>query len=698
MHAGETKIQAIIDSTRQYVIPLFQRPYSWESPQWATLWQDLAELCEEEHPRNHFIGSIVTMPSKSVPEGVTKYILIDGQQRLTTLLILLAVIRDKARKLSGNLADKIDDLLLKNRHQVGTEIYKLLPTQVDRPAFCAIMDGDAALKGAPLTTAYAFFARRLRLSPDIGLEKLYDVIRNHLVLVSIVLDKDDNPNLIFESLNAKGRPLTQADLIRNFFFMRIDTRLQEKMYAEYWKPMQDRLGENLTEYIRHFLMRDGKIVRQSDIYFTLKESIEDRSDDEIICYLQDVASFSHYYAKLLRPQEEKGAKIRERMDRLNRYEATTTYPFLLNVYHDYDKRKLSETDFSIILDMLESFLIRRFICGVATSGLTKIFPSLYAQAGRWASLVEGVRQALRDRNFPRDQQFKELFVTTKIYGGDRLAKAKLILERLELSFEHKEQVDPGTLTIEHVMPRTPTDWWRQHLGDDWEAVHEEWLDTVGNLTLTGYNSELSNSDFPTKKNQLQASHVELNKYFATVGVWDEQAIARRGESLAERALTVWPDFARRDEAGDEEIASEEEVQDDVRFLIAKVIDHFGGERGRMGKGIRIFYHVGDGKVLNIKYSKRHSDYYWFGFHASLWEDIGKVGATHVVFILLPDVFVTVPVAVMKEYITEAGFSPKSDGTVRHYHVLISTGAKPELFHHGKSSSIPLKPYCTKFEA
>ena len=146
MHAGETKVQTIIDSARQYVIPLFQRPYSWESPQWTALWHDLAELCEDEHPRNHFIGSIVTMPSKSVPEGVTKYILIDGQQRLTTLLVLLAVIRDKARKQPGNLADKIDDLLLRNRHQEGADVYKVLPTQVDRPAFCAIIDAPRPRK------------------------------------------------------------------------------------------------------------------------------------------------------------------------------------------------------------------------------------------------------------------------------------------------------------------------------------------------------------------------------------------------------------------------------------------------------------------------------------------------------------------------------------------------------------------------
>ncbi len=697
MHAGETKVQALFDSTRQYVIPLFQRPYSWESPQWGTLWQDLAELCEEESPRNHFIGSIVTMPSKSVPEGVTKYILIDGQQRLTTLLILLCVVRDRARKQPGNLADKIDDLLLRNRHQEGNDVYKLLPTQVDRPAFCAVIDGATPPKGSPLAEAYDFFDRRLRLSPDVGLEKLYNVIRNRLVLVSIVLDKDDNPYLIFESLNAKGKPLTQADLIRNFFFMRIDVNLQEKIYAEYWKPMQDRLDENLTEYIRHFLMRDGKIVRQSDIYFTLKEGVEGQGQGEILALVQELAAFSSYYAKLLNPQEEKSLRIRERMDRLNRYEATTAYPFLLNVYRDYDRKELPEADFAAILDMLESFLIRRFICGVATSGLTKIFPTLYAQARRIPALVEGVRLALRDKNFPRDQQFREQFVVAKIYGGERSAKAKLILERLEMSFEHKEPVDPKELTIEHVMPRTPTEWWRQHLGEDWEGVHDEWLDTVGNLTLTGYNSELSNSDFPVKKVHLQKSHVELNRHFAGVDVWDEQAIARRGDALAELALAVWPDFARRGEGADGEVAAEEEVQEDVKLLIAKVIEHFGGEKERLGKGSRVFYRVGDGKLLNVKYSKRHSDYYWFGFHASLWEDAGKAGVTHIVFILVPFGFVAVPVEVMREYISEAGISPKSDGSVRHYHVLISSDARPELFHHGKPTRIPLKPYFTKYE-
>jgi hypothetical protein len=339
--------------------------------------------------------------------------------------------------------------------------------------------------------------------------------------------------------------------------------------------------------------------------------------------------------------------------------------------------------------------------GVTTDALRshhRIFPALYGQAQRGASLVEGVRQVLREKNFPRDQVFKEQFVTCKIYGGDRSAKAKLILERLEMSFEHKETVDPETLTIEHVMPRTPSEWWQQHLGEEWEAIHEEWLDTVGNLTLTGYNSELSNSDFPTKKAQLEKSHVELNRHFGTVTTWDEEAIQQRGEALAERAAQIWPDFAHRERTAEDEVVGEEDVQEEVKVLVSRVIEQFGGEVERLGSGSRYIARTGDGKVLNIKHSKKHNDYYWFGLHHSLWEDMAKVNVTHMVFILRPHGYLTVPLSVVRGYVAEANVSPKSDGSVRHYHVLISPEPTLEFFHHGKPGRIPLKHYYAKFDS
>ncbi len=698
MHANQTDIQRILGGVQQYVIPLFQRPYSWGTKQWNTLWKDLVELCEEDKSRNHFIGSIVTLPSRSVPEGVTKFILIDGQQRLTTLLVLLAAMRDKARKEPGNLGDKIDDLLLKNRHQDGSDIYKVLPSQGDRATFCALMDGSQPPKDDKLASAFEFFEKRLRLSPDIGLERLHDVIRKSLVLVSIVLDKDDNPYLIFESLNANGQPLTQADLIRNFFFMRIHVNTQEKMFSEYWKPMQERLGDDLTEFIRHFLMRDGKLIKQSEIYFTLKESIEDRSEKEIVGVLEEVSTYSKYYTKLLDPGEEKNSKVGAGMIRLNRFEATTTYPFLLNVYNDYQTGKLSDTDFAAILDMLESFLIRRFVCGVPTHGLNRTFAALYGQAVKAGALLDGVKLGLKDRAFPRDKEFCERFTTCKLYGdGERRQKAKLILDRLEMSFGHKETIDLDSMTIEHVMPQTPTEWWKKELGEEWEVTHETWLDTVGNLTLTGYNPELSNADFAAKQAILQKSHVELSRNLTASATWDEQAISARGEELAERALKIWPNFAGSEDESIGVTASEEDDQEDVKLLTTTVIERLGGEVGRIGSGKRFFCQMRDGKLINIKYSKRHSDYYWFGLHASLWADMVKADVTHMVFILASLGFVTLPISMVKDYIADAGTSPKSDGTIRHYHVLISLEPKLEFFYHGKAARIPLKAFYTKFD-
>ena len=698
MHANQTDVQKILGGVQQYVIPLFQRPYTWETRQWKKLWDDLLELSEEDKPRNHFIGSIVTMPSRSVPEGVSKYVLIDGQQRLTTLLVFLAAIRDKARRDGdARLADKINDLMLKNRHQDGTDVYKLLPTQADRPEFCVLMDGISPTLVGGIARAYAFFEKKLRSQPGEGLDRLYTVACKNLVLVSIVLERDDNPYLIFESLNADGQPLSQADLIRNFFFMQVHVNSQDKVFRESWQPMQDRLGKELTDFIRHFLMRDGRVVKQGEVYFTLKESVEGTTGDDVIGYLTKLAEFSVYYARLLDPRLESNNDLASRLARLNRFEATTVYPFLLNVYRDYESSRFSAADFAAVLDVLESFLIRRFVCGIPTNALSKIFVALYAQAMAAGTLVDGMKRVLADKNFPRDKQFREQFVTLSLYGGgDRRDKAKLILERLEASFGHKEANYPAELTIEHVMPQTVTDWWKEHLGEDWASTHDYWLHTVGNLTLTGYNPDLSNSDYPSKRAILKKSHVELSRHFADVERWDETAIGQRGESLADRAIAIWPDFAHREVDGEAE-AEREEEREEVKELFDEVLDHFGGATEWVGSGRLRICKVQDGKILNVKYSRSHTKYYWFGLHASLWEDLLRAGATHLVFVLESSGFATVPIDVMRSYVAQAGSSPKSDGSVRHYHILITTGPTTELFSHGKPNRIPLAQYFVRFD-
>lgn len=544
MQAKETKLQDIIEGTKQYVIPLFQRTYSWTVKEWEILWKDLIELCETENPRSHFIGSIVNMPTVSVPEGVAKFLLIDGQQRLTTIFVLLTLLRNKAREMQNQeFAEEINNTLLVNPYKKDNDFFKLMPTQIDRDAYKNFINGKPNESENQLTRAYTFFEKKLR-QVQYEHEKLKKIITSYFSVVSIVLDADDNPYLVFESLNAKGRPLTQADLIRNYFFMRIHIDKQDEIYDDYWQPMQTILNDSLTEYIRHFLMRDGSIIKQNDVYYTLKVRV---SPTNAIDYLKELQKYSVYYQRLIYPEFEPEEELQKYFRRLNRIEVTTAYPLLLNFYGNYTEDKISKADFISILKTLENYLIRRFVCNVPTNQLNKIFPAVYPQliANHQDNLVEGVKIILQSKGYPKDNEFYKRFQETKFYGaGDRQIKTKLLLETLEESFAHKEAVPFDNLTIEHVMPQTLSEWWQNHLGNDWEETHELFLHTIGNLTLSAYNTKLSNDDFTTKKQTYNESHLELNKYFSSTSSWTKSEIEKRAEVLARQALEIWAYFGQ----------------------------------------------------------------------------------------------------------------------------------------------------------
>ena len=272
MKASETNFQALIEGTKQYVVPMFQRPYSWQKKQWQELLDDLTDLYESEHSNSHFIGSIVTMPTLSKPENVTPYLLIDGQQRLTTIFILLALLRNIAKIEGKRLSDKIHNTLLTNQYIDGLEHYKLLPTQQDRADFLGLINEESeSLNNSAIIECYKFFKQHIK---KLDCEKLNQVIANRLSVVSITLDSNENPYVVFESLNAQGRALSQADLIRNYFFMRIPPDDQEKIYKTYWQPMQQALGDDLTEFMRHYLTSNGVLVKKSDVYLTLKQRVD----------------------------------------------------------------------------------------------------------------------------------------------------------------------------------------------------------------------------------------------------------------------------------------------------------------------------------------------------------------------------------------------------------------------------------------
>ncbi len=542
MQAKETKLQDIIEGTKQYVIPLFQRTYSWTPKEWEVLWKDLVELCEMENPRTHFIGSIVNMPTVSVPEGVAKYLLIDGQQRLTTIFILLTLLRNKAKE-SQNIrfADEINNTLLVNQYKDGDDYLKLLPTQVDRLTFQNLIKGIANDQENQITRAYLFFEKKLK-QVNIEPEKLKKIITSYFSVVSIVLDADDNPYLVFESLNAKGRPLSQSDLIRNYFFMRIHADNQDEVYRLLWLPMQEALKDDLTEFIRHYLMKDGVIINKGDVYYALKEKV---SPHNAIEYLTELKLYATYYQKIKFEQFESEPSLRKMFERLNRIEVTTAYPLLLNIYHYYQNTKISKDDFVEVLRVLENYLIRRFVCNVPSNQLNKIFPTVFPaiKSKYFDNILEGLKVILQSKGYPKDNEFAQRFSDTKFYGaGDRIVKTRLILQTIESSFNHKELVDFNNLTIEHVMPQTLSEWWQTQLGSDWDETHELFLHTIGNLTLTAYNSELSNDNFDKKKNTLNESHIELNKYFSEKTKWTRDEIEERAKVLTEKALNIWSYF------------------------------------------------------------------------------------------------------------------------------------------------------------
>ncbi|MCX5933185.1 MAG: DUF262 domain-containing protein [Pseudanabaena sp. LacPavin_0818_WC45_MAG_42_6] len=546
MQASETKLQQIIEGTKQYVVPLFQRPYSWKKSEWQMLWDDLLDLCELETPRTHFMGSIVTMPTNSIPEGVSKYLLIDGQQRLTTIFILLCALRNHARQIEDKRLSAKIDAILTNLHEDGMDYFKLQPTQVDRDVFHQLIqdnESNEVIENNSILECYTFFFKKIRqLNSD--LQQLQKIICTNLSVVSVVLSSNDDPYLVFESLNAKGRALTQADLIRNYFFMRIHVDKQDLIYTKYWQPMQELLGDNLTEFIRHYLTKNGIDVKQSDIYFQLKEKI---NQSDALSHLQDLYKFADYYSRLLNPELENNLKVRKRLIRINRLEVATVYPFLLNCYDEWMQKRISENELIEIFHILENFLIRRFVCNVQTRGLNRIFALLYSQVIKDVDIdsnafVERVKSVLQTKDYPKDAEFKERLLDVKLYGSNRSEKARLILESIEESFRHKEQISFDNLTIEHILPQTLNNWWKDHLGQDWEITYELFLHTIGNLTLTAYNGELSNSDFVTKKKEYQNSHLELNSYFQDIDTWKREDIEKRAENLSHEIVNIWKYF------------------------------------------------------------------------------------------------------------------------------------------------------------
>ncbi|KAF0650798.1 MULTISPECIES: GmrSD restriction endonuclease domain-containing protein [Streptomyces] len=565
MQAKETLFADLMQGrAQQFQVPLYQRTYSWTEKHLKQLWNDILEqaLLLESGDRSastHFLGSVVLAPSPQNDATFPRWLVVDGQQRLTTLSLALAAIRDHVADTAPVEAQRIDEQYLINKWKSGADRLRLLPTQADRAQFAAHVRGPLTGQGpgSGIATAYAFFRRKLVEADDPAAPqdvfRIEQAITSRLALVAVTAERGDNVHRIFESLNNTGLKLSQADLLRNYLFMRLRTR-GEHVYETYWLPLQDSLGNDELEQLMWLqLVLDGDDrVRRQDLYAAQQRRFEDAGagEEEIERYIRELHRRSAHFRRLLHPGEEPDPAVRAALSRLEAWQAAVTHPALMLLLDRRERGELDASETARALSYVESFLVRRMICRVPTNNLNRIFQAVPAQLPLDVPVTEGLRRLLSSENrfWPDDAELREKIRTAPFYQYGRWQQRKLVLQRLEESYEHPEPVDfaSAQLTIEHVMPQSPGDAWLSALGEEAtggeapEELHARFQHTLGNLTLTGVNAELSNHPFDRKQDLLRGSHLEMNRRIAATERWGVREILARADELADRAIALWP--------------------------------------------------------------------------------------------------------------------------------------------------------------
>jgi alkylated DNA nucleotide flippase Atl1 len=548
-----------LEGSKQYQVPLYQRTYSWTNDQLQRLWDDITQLAGDrivDPGLTHFIGSLVLAPSpNNGPAGVQEFLVIDGQQRLTTMSILLCALRDyRAGKESPEHRERIDQQYLINKWKPETQRLKLVPTQADRPAYLACLTGTAQKGGADrIGAAYRFFSAQLAGADDpddpTDIERIENAVISGLALVSVTAQRGDNAHRIFESLNNTGLRLTQADLLRNYLFMRLPTR-GEAVYESLWLPLQHALSSDELELLFWLdLVHHDPRIKQGDTYANQQRRLDRmRTEAEIESEVARFGRLGELLRTILDPTRESDPAVRQRLHRLGAWGTTTVYPLLLHLLDRRDRGLAESAQLASAMLYVESYFVRRLLIGRATASINRVLLSVVTEMDADLPVDQAVRRYLSTgrKYYARDSDIRAAVRSIPYYLNGRPRQRALVLRWLEESYGSKEPVDLTSLTIEHVLPQTPTREWRDMLSADLTAgeevgqVHEALVHTLGNLTLTGYNSKLSNSSFVVKRTQLAASGVRMNQEIAQQERWSRPQIHARADALAHRVIAEWP--------------------------------------------------------------------------------------------------------------------------------------------------------------
>ena len=551
MNADDGNIYVILNGNKQFLIPVYQRFYSWDTEQCRRLWNDIVEM-QKKGKVGHFVGSIVNIAEQAMPTGVQKFMIIDGQQRMTTLTLLLLALRDYAIENPDDKtinARRIDNMLLKNEYEYGDERYKLLLTETDRDILISLIEKKPIMEGtrSRLIENYNFFVDKIA-NKEILPAEVYESI-GKLQIVNITLDRAvDDAQAIFESLNSTGKELSESDLIRNYILMGLEPVEQTYVYEHLWRPMEqlfvyETQGTVMDAFFRNYLtMKLSRIPKLGRVYEEFKLyhlNCEFRTIRELC---QDLLNFAKYYTDIvfIRSSDTDLKKLYEDIIDLR---MEVSYPFLLKIHRDCDEGLITSDEMKEILKLCISYVIRRSICEIPTNSLNKTFATMknYIRKYDYVNSVKAFFLMLDSyKEFPDNDKFETAFISRDIYN---MRNRNYILSRLE-NFDNKAPIIIENYTIEHIMPQNKnlSLEWQADLGDDWHEVQKKYLHTIGNLTLTAYNSEMSDRPFMDKMNMpggFKESALRLNKYVVLQNEWNEKHIKERANELAKKAESIW---------------------------------------------------------------------------------------------------------------------------------------------------------------
>lgn len=555
MKATEAKLLNFLKKSPQFTIPIYQRTYSWTERECRQLWEDILRTGRDDAISAHFVGSIVYI-EKSLYQisDQSPLLVIDGQQRLTTVsLILEALARHlgESEPVDGFSARKLRSYYLLNQLEEGERGFKLLLTQTDKESLLALVQQK------PLPDEYSL---RIKQNFDFFEAALQSIGSNltalcrglaKLVIVDVALSRDqDNPQLIFESMNSTGRELSQADLIRNFILMGLEPAQQTQLSEDHWRPMerafgQEAYGLHFDSFMRHYLtLKTGDIPNVRAVYEAFKAHAHDPrvAAAGIDTLVSDIHAFAGYYCAMALGQEP-NRELAAAFQDLRELKVDVAYPFLLELYRDYTQGLLPKEEFCRAVRLVEAYVFRRAVCAIPTNSLNKTFATFgrVLKKDRYLESIEAHLLLLPSyRRFPGDDEFKRELSVRDLYNFPRRS---YWLRRLE-NHGRKERVPVDEYTIEHILPQNEhlSASWREALGPDWQRVQKTWLHTLGNLTLTGYNPEYSDRPFADKRDMVggfKESPLRLNTGLGSFDTWNEATIQDRAARLADMAVGVW---------------------------------------------------------------------------------------------------------------------------------------------------------------